>query len=68
MCDRFFIVAFDKLIVAFVNAFVIWPIKGKKKKTIATFLKRGYRQIQKKYSRGCSRVLNAAIGHRYGHI
>ena len=46
----------------------------KKKKTIATFLKRGYRQIQNIYiyiyiySRGCSRVLNTAIGHRYSLI
>ena len=29
--DIFFIVAFDKLIVVFVNAFVIWPRKEKKK-------------------------------------
>ena len=36
-----------KLIAAFVNAFAIWPRKEKKKKTIAAFLKRSYRQIQK---------------------
>ena len=47
MCDRFFIVAFVKLIAAFVNAFAIWPRKKKKKKTIVAFLKRGYSQIQK---------------------
>ena len=35
--DRFFIVAFVKIIAAFVNAFAIWPRKEKKKKTIATF-------------------------------
>ena len=46
VCDRFPIVAFVKLIVAFVNAFAIWP--RKKKEAIAAFLKRGYRQIQKK--------------------
>ena len=46
VCDRFFIVAFVKLIVVFVNAFAIWP-RGGKKKTIATFLKRGNRQIEK---------------------
>ena len=45
VCDRFFIVAFVKLIAAFVNAFAIWP--RKEKKTIAAFLKRSYRQIQK---------------------
>ena len=33
--------------VAFVNAFAIWPRKEKKKKTIAMFLKRSYKQIQK---------------------
>ena len=49
--DRFFIVAFVKIIAAFVNAFAIWPRKEKKKKkkTIATFLKRSYRQIQKMF-------------------
>ena len=47
VCDRFFIVASVKLIAAFVNAFAIWPRKEKKKKTIAAFLKRSYRQIQK---------------------
>ena len=30
--DRFFIVAFVKIIAAFVNAFAIWPRKEKKKK------------------------------------
>ena len=44
VCDRFFIVAFVKLIAVFVNAFSIWP---RKKKTIAAFLKHGNRQIQK---------------------
>ena len=47
--DRFFIVAFVKIIAAFVNAFAIWPRKEKKKKTIAMFLKRSYRQIQKMF-------------------
>ena len=46
VCDRFFIIAFVKLIVPFVNAFDIWPRKGEKK-TIVAFLKCGYRQIQK---------------------
>ena len=48
MCDKFFIVAFVKLIAAIVNAFAIWPRKEKQKKktkTIAAFLKLGYREI-----------------------
>ena len=59
MCDRFPIVAFIKLIVAFVNAFAIWP--KKKKKAIVAFLKHDYRQILKKKTKGYSHIFKMRL-------